>query len=91
MTAQSDARLRATAGQLPPSAAATVEVSIVIPCLNEADTLETCLKKAQRALSELYCMEFATEMILKATLFGAKIAEVPLTLHPDGRKSHAPH
>ena len=36
-------------------------------------------------------MEFATEMIIKATLFGAKIAEVPITLHPDGRKSHAPH
>jgi glycosyltransferase involved in cell wall biosynthesis len=36
-------------------------------------------------------MEFATEMIIKASLFGAKIAEVPITLHPDGRKAHAPH
>ena len=36
-------------------------------------------------------MEFATEMIIKATLFKARIAEVPITLHPDGRKSHAPH
>ncbi len=36
-------------------------------------------------------MEFATEMIIKAGLFGAKIAEVPITLHPDGRKAHAPH
>ena len=36
-------------------------------------------------------MEFATEMIIKASLFGEKIAEVPITLHPDGRKSHAPH
>lgn len=36
-------------------------------------------------------MEFATEMIIKASLFGGKIAEVPITLHPDGRKSHAPH
>lgn len=36
-------------------------------------------------------MEFAPEMIIKASLFGAKIAEVPITLHPDGRKSHAPH
>jgi glycosyltransferase involved in cell wall biosynthesis len=36
-------------------------------------------------------MEFATEMIVKASLFGANIAEVPITLHPDGRKSHAPH
>src|SRR5262249_24858831 len=32
-------------------------------------------------------MEFATEMIIKASLFGEKIAEVPITLHPDGRKS----
>lgn len=36
-------------------------------------------------------MEFATEMIIKSSLFGAKIAEVPITLHPDGRKSHKPH
>jgi glycosyltransferase involved in cell wall biosynthesis len=36
-------------------------------------------------------MEFATEMILKSTLMGATIAEVPITLHPDGRKSHPPH
>jgi glycosyltransferase involved in cell wall biosynthesis len=36
-------------------------------------------------------MEFATEMIIKASLYGAKIAEVPITLHPDGRKAHAPH
>jgi glycosyltransferase involved in cell wall biosynthesis len=36
-------------------------------------------------------MEFATEMIIKSSLFEARIAEVPITLHPDGRKSHAPH
>jgi glycosyltransferase involved in cell wall biosynthesis len=36
-------------------------------------------------------MEFATEMIIKASLFGAKTTEVPITLHPDGRKSHTPH
>ena len=36
-------------------------------------------------------MEFATEMIIKASLFRAKIAEIPITLHRDGRKSHAPH
>ena len=30
-------------------------------------------------------------MIIKASLYGAKIAEVPITLHPDGRKSHPPH
>jgi glycosyltransferase involved in cell wall biosynthesis len=36
-------------------------------------------------------MEFATEMIIKASLYRASIAEVPITLHPDGRKSHGPH
>ena len=36
-------------------------------------------------------MEFATEMIIKSSLYGAKIIEVPISLHPDGRKSHAPH
>lgn len=36
-------------------------------------------------------MEFATEMIIKTSLYGYKIAEVPITLHPDGRTSHAPH
>jgi hypothetical protein len=36
-------------------------------------------------------MEFATEMIIKSSLFKADIAEVPITLHPDGRKAHAPH
>src|SRR5262249_10642783 len=36
-------------------------------------------------------MEFATEMVIKASLQGASIAEVPITLHPDGRKTHQPH
>jgi len=36
-------------------------------------------------------MEYATEMVIKASLGRARIAEVPVTLHPDGRKSHAPH
>ncbi len=36
-------------------------------------------------------MEFATEMIIKASLHGEKITEVPITLHPDRRTSHAPH
>jgi glycosyltransferase involved in cell wall biosynthesis len=36
-------------------------------------------------------MEFATEMIIKSSLFNYKIAEVPITLHPDGRTSHPPH
>lgn len=36
-------------------------------------------------------MEFATEMIIKATLFGGRIAEVPITLHRDGRLTRLPH
>ena len=42
---------------------------------------------------DLQCegMEFATEMIIKASLHGARIAEIPITLYPDGRKTNAPH
>jgi glycosyltransferase involved in cell wall biosynthesis len=36
-------------------------------------------------------MEFATEMIIKASLYKEKITEVPIMLHPDGRKTRAPH
>ncbi len=40
-------------------------------------------------------MEFATEMIIKSSLYAdsknVRIAEVPITLHPDGRRSHKPH
>jgi glycosyltransferase involved in cell wall biosynthesis len=36
-------------------------------------------------------MEFATEMIIKASLYNERIAEVPITLYPDGRTVHAPH
>ncbi len=36
-------------------------------------------------------MEFANEMIIKASLYGEKIAEVPITLYPDGRTAHPPH
>jgi hypothetical protein len=35
-------------------------------------------------------MEFASEMVVKSSLMGLKISEVPTTLSPDGR-SHAPH
>ena len=35
-------------------------------------------------------MEFASEMVIKATLHGLKISEVPITLHKDGR-SRPPH
>ncbi|HEV2722568.1 MAG TPA: glycosyltransferase family 2 protein, partial [Thermoanaerobaculia bacterium] len=35
-------------------------------------------------------MEFASEMVVKATLLGMRVDEVPIVLHPDGR-SHPPH
>jgi len=35
-------------------------------------------------------MEFATEMVVKATLLGLRVTEVPTTLSPDGR-SRPPH
>jgi glycosyltransferase involved in cell wall biosynthesis len=36
-------------------------------------------------------MEFASEMIIKAALRGARLGEVPITLHPDGRTAHRSH
>ena len=36
-------------------------------------------------------MEFASEQVIKASIHGARIAEVPITLHKDGRTTHAPH
>ena len=35
-------------------------------------------------------MEFASEMVIKATLLKLRMAEIPITLHPDGR-SRPPH
>jgi glycosyltransferase involved in cell wall biosynthesis len=34
------------------AAQSEIEVSVVMPCLNEAETLETCIRKAQRALEK---------------------------------------
>ena len=36
-------------------------------------------------------MEFAIEMVVRSSLSDAQVAEVPITLHPDGRQAHAPH
>ncbi len=36
-------------------------------------------------------MEFATEMIIRSSLYGGRIAEIPITLHPDGRRLRRPH
>lgn len=50
-------------------------------------TKELYMRLGQRCTG----MEFATEMIVKASLRKARIAEVPITLHPDGRRAHSPH
>ncbi|HBZ54020.1 MAG TPA: dolichol-P-glucose synthetase, partial [Syntrophobacteraceae bacterium] len=36
-------------------------------------------------------MEFASEMVIKASLHRASIGEVPIALHPDGRRSRPAH
>ena len=36
-------------------------------------------------------MEFATEMIVKSTMLGGRIGEIPITLSPDGRVTRRPH
>ena len=42
---------------------------------------------------DMHCtgMEFAVELVIKSSIFNAKISEVPITLYQDGRISHAPH
>lgn len=42
---------------------------------------------------DLQCtgMEFATEMIVKASVFHERIQQVPITLSPDGRQTRRPH
>jgi hypothetical protein len=49
--------------------------------------------KESYARLNLQCtgMEFATEMVLRASLAGLRMSEVPITLHPDGRTTHPPH
>ena len=44
-----------------PVVTATPRLSIVMPCLNEAETLATCIRKARNALSEL---DFPCEIII---------------------------
>ena len=45
---------------------------------------------AQRMNLRTTGMEFASEMVVKATIMGMRVTEVPTTLAPDGR-SRAPH
>ena len=58
-----------------------------IHCGMRGFTRELPVRLGQRCTG----MEFASEMIIKATLQGVRVAEVPITLHPDGRTAHPPH
>jgi len=42
---------------------------------------------------ELRCagMEFATEMVIRASMKAARTSEIPIVLYPDGRRTRAPH
>lgn len=68
-----------------PGEAGYVEVSIVMPCLNEAETLATCIRKAQAAIAE---HGLRAEVIVAdngsddgsqeiATALGARVVDVP--------------
>ncbi|MEG4212703.1 glycosyltransferase family 2 protein [Microcoleus sp. S13_B4] len=72
------------AEQTNPSGEYTLELSILMPCLNEAETLEICIEKAQKSLREL---DIAGEVIIAdngstdgsqdiATRMGARVVPV---------------
>ena len=44
--------MEAIADQIPATDKDFPEVSIIMPCLNEADTLAACISKARQALNE---------------------------------------
>ncbi len=58
-----------------------------IHCGLRAFTLQLYRRLEQRCTG----MEFASEMIIKAALGGAKIAELPITLRRDGREGRRSH
>src|SRR5438874_1467594 len=127
-----------------------IELTVVMPCLNEADTVATCIHRAHAAManagivgevvvadngssddSVAIARDAGARVVLVADKgygaalmggitaargrfvimgdaddsydfgelpkfvqrlrAGAKLGEVPITLHPDGRKSHPPH
>jgi len=53
MTGETDSRQEPFANHLSGSEDYPLEVSVVMPCLNEAETVGTCIEKARRALREL--------------------------------------
>jgi hypothetical protein len=44
---------RAAESPQAPASAEDIELTVVLPCLNEAETLEICIRKARRSLDEL--------------------------------------
>ena len=61
------------------------------PCSDFHCGLRAFSKKAYQTMQLTTTgMEFASEMVIKATLLGLRISEVPATLSPDGR-SRPPH
>jgi glycosyltransferase involved in cell wall biosynthesis len=61
------------------------------PCKDFHCGLRGFNKKAIKRLElQTTGMEFASEMVVKATLHGLRIADVPISLYPDGR-SRKPH
>jgi hypothetical protein len=64
-----------------------LEVSMVTSCVNEAETLEVCIRKARGCAMDLRTasMESAGQMMVKATMCNLRMTEVPTTLKPDGR------
>lgn len=58
-----------------------------VHCGMRAFTKELYARLDQRCTG----MEFASEQVIKASIHGARIGEVPITLHKDGRLSHPPH
>ncbi len=71
--------------RVPASPATEFEVSIVMPCLNEAETLASCVQKAQRAIAQL---GVSGEVVVAdngstdgsaaiASRLGARVVEVP--------------
>lgn len=84
MVLETDSKLRYLEDQVHVSDKALLELSIVMPCLNEAETLAVCIEKAQRSLQEL---NLAGEIIIVdngstdgsedlATSMGARVVRV---------------
>ncbi len=71
---------------------AEFEVSAVMPCLNEADSLPYCIESIKRAfVSGGIRGEIIVADNSSTDLLNARIGEIPVTLHPDRRISQPSH